>query len=236
MGKHYKIDKSQDFRKFRIEVVVSVLLAVALVIGLTFVLYDLYRNKNTVIDDSGNQAILSSVGSLEEEFTLHEREKYSIKVPADWRRINNPEVLSDHSRYYPDRYQGTTGDHIGRMVDVYIDDIPADLGIDKVVSVSPSSNGVVAGELSQQCYKFTDFPEGKAGNTFPSEWEEQNITFSCKTSKITNIVGAIESEQRTGIRLPTEAGDTNFFIVFTDHGSSLDNSIFFKVLDGFRTK
>lgn len=235
MSKHYQIERSQDSRKKRYVVVVAVFILLVLVGGSIYVVADLNRNRLS-IDNTENAATLGVVNPIKEPDQLFQTDLYQFKAPADWRRINNPEVTVGNKRYYPDRYQGTTGNHIGRKVDVYIDSIPSDLGIDKVIAVQPAGQRVIVGGMSEQCYYFTDVPDGKSGNNFPSFWEEEGIKFLCKSSVITNVVGAIYETQSTGVTLKTSVGDKNFFLVYTDHGSSTNNNIFIDILASFRTK
>jgi len=235
MGKHYRIDQSNDFRKIKLEIVTVILLIAVAIAGFVYVFIDLSSNETT-INDENNRATLGVVESIREAYEPYETEFYSLKVPKDWRRVNNPELIFGGIRYYPDRYQGTTGSNVGRRVDIYVNDIPPGLGIDKVLSVSSNGNKIITGSLSDQCYTFTDFPGGISGNVFPSVWKEEDIDFSCRTSSISNVIGAIDKSQRTGVQLEGKEGTNNYLFVYTDHGSSQDNSIFYEILSHVRAK
>lgn len=233
MRKHYRIDKGQDYRKIRLEVLVASMLSIGLIVGGAFVIFDLNKNK-VVIDESKNKAILGSVEPYEDPFKLYETNFYKVKVPSDWKQVNNPELIINGRKFYPERYQGVSGDHVGRRLDIYRDSIPNQLGIDKVVAVVVSKNKIEPIKTSPQCYKFTTFPKEQPGDNYPSQWE--GIDFTCMTSEITNVLGAVEKTQDIGARLFTEFGTTNYLLVYTDHGSRLDNSIFYDILKSFEAK
>lgn len=231
--RHYIIDQKQDARKVRFEILIAAVLFLAITIGGAYIFFDLNRS-DVVIDNSGNRAILGTVES-DEFYKRVENEYYEMKIPTDWKKINNPEVIINGTKYYPERYQGVEGEHVGRRIDVYREEIPFQLGIDKVVKVSAIGNKIVPTKTSPQCYKFTEFPAVESGDDHPSEWEE--IPFMCMTSQITNVLGAIEFTQEDGVVLDSENfGTQRFFLVYMDHGSRLDNSIFYNILESFRAK
>lgn len=236
MAKHYRIEKTQNNRTKKLAFAgTGLALLFAVAVGI-YVFFDL-NNNQLAVDDSNNRATLGVVESIKEDQQLVETDLYSMEIPADWRRVTNPEVSVNNVIYYPERYQGTSGKHVGRRIDVYIDSIPAGLGINKVVAIKPAGRRIIVDEISSQCYYFTDVPEGKSGNTFPSVWQEKGIDFSCNSSVLSNIVGAIHKSEADGVELDTsENGKKNIFLVYTDHGSFTDNSIFFDILESFETK
>lgn len=235
MGRTYRIDKARDFRKVRLEIVVFFSLIIIVFLGLLYVAYDLGKNKVTV-DDSGNYATLGVVESSKRPFSRVDTELYSMKIPADWKRVNDPEIIINGTRYYPERFQGTTGDDIGRRLDIYHKSIPSDLGVDKVIAVTGMGKRIGVGDMSEQCYKFTERPDERYGDDYPSVWKEKDIEFMCKTSKLTNIIGAIEHKQSDGVTLDSSHGPISFLLVYTDHGSSQDNDIFREILESFEAK
>jgi hypothetical protein len=233
-SKHYRIDKSQDFRKVRTEVVVASLIVIFLVVGVAYVIFDLSKSK-PVIDNSKNEAILGTVSATTDSYTTRETKWYEVKVPADWKRVSNPEIITEGHRYYPDRYQGVTGDNVGRRVDIYVNSIPAGLGIDKVVAVKTVGNRIIPIETSPQCYAFTDVSKENPVDYYASEWK--GIQFTCMTSRITDVLGAIERNQTEGIVLDSDsAGTVKFFLVYTDSSSRMNNSIFYEILKSFKAK
>ena len=231
--RHYRIDQKPDNRKIRFEILIAAVLLIAIVVGGTYIFFDLNRS-DVVIDNSGNRAILGTVES-DEFYKRVDNEYYQMKIPTDWKKINNPEVIVNGTKYYPERYQGVEGEHVGRRLDVYREEIPYQLGIDKVVKVSAVGSEIVTVKTSPQCYKFTDFPYVESGDDHPSEWE--GIPFMCMSSQITNVLGAIEFTQRDGVVLDSpNYGTQKYFLVYMDHGSRLDNSIFYNILESFRVK
>jgi hypothetical protein len=235
MKKIYSVDKYKDNRRVRPEIVLVLLI---LILGLftgIFIYNDLRRN-STVVDKSGNQPILGEVVSTEEVYKVVETEHYIISVPENWTQVNSPEVIVEGVRYYPDRFQGTSGENIGRQVDVYYDAIPGGLPVSKILEVTVEGDRVFPREISPQCRSFTDTGAEKqpAGNPYPSKWND--INFMCRTSSVTNLVFALQNDSDEGLNFTVNDKNKRLGLVFMDHGSDQDNNIFFRILKEFKAK
>lgn len=195
-------------------------------------LFDLNRNPEQ-IDESQNDAILGEFISTIEEFKTVETDKYSMRIPEDWVKVNRPEIIENGQRYYPDRYQGVTRENVGRWIDVYIDDIP-NLVIDKAVKIEANGAFMRVGSISPQCNSFTELLISGQKEPTPTVWE--GISFRCSMTENSNNIAAIESRTESGVRLAGEKTDAKYMFYFSDRGSSQDNTIFQDILNSFQAK
>jgi len=231
MKKLYSVDHQQDTRRVRPEIVLlGVIIVLSMATGL-FVTYDLSKNP-TLINEVENQPVLGAI-EPDDEYKEVEKENYSLEIPTNWVEVNPPEVIVKGQRYFPVRYQGTTGKNIGRILEIYEGQIPALLPINKVLRVSVTGNSITPIEISPQCSTFTDLSEPD-GLVVPGRWSD--IEFACRAEGVSNIVGALSGDQSQGIVLTHQGRSERYLLVYTDHGSEQDNSIFFDILRSFKLK
>ena len=216
----------------RPEVLFSLLMVTMFFGGLAFVLFDLNRNPEQ-IDESQNDAILGEFVSDIEEFKTVETDKYSMRIPADWVKVNRPEIIVNGKRYYPDRYQGVTRENVGRWVDVYTTDLP-DLVADKVVKVEANGAFMRVGSISPQCQSFTELEvEGQKEPTI-TEWD--GLTFRCSMTLNSNNIVSVETSTSEGVSLAGDKSQDDYLFFFSDRGSSQDNTILQDILNSFQAK
>jgi hypothetical protein len=147
MKKLYKVDQYKDNRKVRPEIVLVVLVIIISLGVWAYVRFDLNKNK-TVIDDSNNRPILGAVAGNEDKYKTIEKEHYKLEIPENWIQVNSPSIIVGGRTYNPDRYQGTSGSNLGRILDVYHGSAPATLAVSKVLSVKVIGNEVEPREIS----------------------------------------------------------------------------------------
>lgn len=178
----------------------------------------------------------SEVKSRLSTYIDFEETAFIVKLPADWQKVAKPEVIVNAKRYYPYRFQGIGEASVGRSVDIYLDQIPGSLAVSKVLlaEVTSDSTALITQEISPQCYKYTDFPADRLGEPYATDW--QGRKFICNTSKETNTVAAIAGNLSDGVELTNGTKKQKLLLVYTDHGSAQNNSIFKDIVQGFRLR
>jgi hypothetical protein len=227
----YKSDKAIDSRKLRIEIVVSALLFIGAAALFTMVFIDI-RGHKTEIDNTKNEVLTKQIESTGYTFETYTQNDYALDLPKGWKKINSPEIIIDSQRYYPDRFQGVDEAHVGRQLDVYVNRIPANLPLTKALEVKVKDENILPLSLSGQCLNFTDVPKGGESSNYQTEW--QGHKFLCRPSRIVNKIVAIENDVVDGITLNNETKTVSFLIIYQDHGSNEDNSLFFYILESFK--
>lgn len=230
----YSYNKSRDYRKVKPEVVIATIAVLAVILTAIYLFLDLNSNA-TVIDNSNNEPTFSEVETATSSFKLHNTDEFAIRVPENMEYQGKVNVILDEGVKY-DTYQfvGQTDDAVGRKLEIYVDRIPADLPVNKVLHVMSSGNKIVPVRLSDQCYSFTDFPQERQGDPYESKWN--NITFTCKTTETSNIIAAIEERQSEGVKVNGLNMTHNYLFVYTDHGYAENNALFSEILRTFEAK
>lgn len=229
----FQADKAPDGRRVRMEVVVSVLVIILIVVAFVYILIDLRRSGQN-IDNSKNSVATSRIESTDLEYETYTQSTYVVDLPVGWKKINSPEIIIDGQRYYPDRFQGVEDSQVGRRLDVYLNSLPGLLPVTKLLEVNVMENEIIPKTISTSCLNFTDVPEGGEASQYPSEW--QNHKFICRPSGSANTVAAVNNDLGDGIVLNNENTSGRFLIIWQDHGSQEDNSIFFKLLETFKLR
>ena len=231
--KIYSATERIEERRLRPEVALALILITFFFGGLAFVLFDISQNPER-IDESNNNAILGEYVSQIEEFKTVETDNYSMRIPADWVNVNRPEIIVNGQRYYPDRYQGVTGENVGRWIDVYEGAELPNLAADKALKISANGAFLSVGAISPQCVSFTDLVVEDQNEPTQTTWE--GVDFLCSMTRSANNLVAVETETTRGVDLVGDKTQGKYLFFFADRGSSQDNTIFQEILNSFRIK
>jgi hypothetical protein len=168
--------------------------------------------------------------------TKHFDEKlFEFDAPDDWKFIG-----LDNSTYAYYKYQSTKKNFEARNLDIYVDKIPADMALNRVVAVKAQGARLSHGDASENCTSFATPDPSQAGTAaalkIKARWD--GIEFLCDNdTKFRNILGTTSTDGINTVKLtgPT-AGAHSFFFVYTDHSSISDKTIFYRVLESFKVK
>jgi len=235
MRTKYKASEKMERRKIRLDVVFALFFVILFVGGGGYIIYDLNLNR-TQIDDSQNRPIHSEVLSSNIKYKTVENDDYTLRIPEDWEEINRPQrIFEEGIRYYPYKYQGFEGDSAGRWLEVYVDRIPV-IPVEKIVEVEAQSDRLAVGEFSPQCIDIVDYDTQKYNRNADVEGEWGDLSFECRLSTIGNTIAAVETDAKKGYTFSVSGKKKTYLLVFADHGSSEDNTIFRSILESFRSK
>lgn len=161
---------------------------------------------------------------------------FSFDVPNDWEPVQIP-GLSAGTR----SWQNTKDNKGVRAITLYLDSVPADFAINRVVAVEVADNRMtVSGDVSDNCTNFTGSggqgSQASNAGKAPAKW--QGVNFICDTGNyVRDVVGTGSAGTLNATKLvgPT-TGAHNVFLTYTDNSASPDYGIFTDMLQTFQLK
>jgi hypothetical protein len=189
-----------------------------------------FFNTDTVITQA--PAVVSKVSDSNGAITRYNEGTFSLSLPASWKMIGHKSSpLSIYS------WQVVVG-KISRRLDVYIDSIPLTLGVNEVLPVKSSGNGVkTSGQISDNCSTFTKLPAGTKNTTsIKARW--QGVNFFCDLGNYERNVAGTSSTEGANVVTVTgkNSGAHKIFFVYTDNSINPNYTDFYSVLQSFHLK
>ncbi len=155
---------------------------------------------------------------------------FSMKIPATWESFT-----SDFAPPAPYAWRGNDLEDSARRIDIYIDDIPAKMAVNRLLPLRASGNNIVVGDnVSDNCVNFTEAQQADTHTgIITAKWS--GVTFYCDSANSSrNLVGVGTPDTINGIVLKgPQTGKHRVFFVYTDHSSSPDYTAFTNMLDTF---
>lgn len=157
---------------------------------------------------------------------------FTINLPHDW--VFTGKQTTPYVKY--SWHNTAKADNPGsRMLDVYVDTLPTQLGVNKVLPVQAAGDRLVPTTVSDNCADFTGnkVPGPPAA---PAKW--QGINFLCDLANyVRNVTGASSSQGINSVTLTGKlTGQHRFFFTYTDNSSNPEPTIFAGALRSFRVK
>lgn len=158
---------------------------------------------------------------------------FSITLPADWKYLGrDPSIV-----YHPYRWQSTAQNETGRMLAVYVDNIPVDMAVNRLLPLEVQGDHLMPGPVSDNCTTFTgDGASDGPSKNVTAKWA--GVNFICDMENYErNVVGtgsmqAINSVEFTG----QQTGTHPLFFTYTDDTAQPDYTIFSDALSSFKLK
>lgn len=211
----------------RIVVIISLVLAVLLVWAGT------WATKRYIKDDTSlNQApaITQAVKVSDAATKKFQEPTFSIDLPRGWK-----EVSPQNSVLHPYSWHGASGTDRMRSIDIYVDNIPVDMAVNRLLPVEAHKNGVeVQNAVSDNCASFTGASKdtAKTGSA-PAKWSGQ--AFLCDmANKTRNVTGTSSPDGVNAVNVTGQQGTHRYFFVYTDNSSAPAYDIFTRALATFK--
>lgn len=156
---------------------------------------------------------------------------FELDLPSDWHAVDAPKV-----RYAVYSWAGTKGDNVARRLDIYVDNIPFDLAVNRLQPVQADGNHFdITDTTSDNCTSFTQrAPDSAQTGNAPSKWS--GVDFLCDVGNYERDVVATGSTE--GVNMATLTGATSgshrVLLVYSDNTSSPDYTIFATIIKSFR--
>lgn len=157
---------------------------------------------------------------------------FALDLPKDWKleshRTQGFNVYSWHS---------SDTETAGRLLSIYIDSIPASLGVNRAVLVKSDGDRLIpSGEVSDNCASFTSKSAGAPLTASPAKWS--GINFLCDLGNyLRDVVGTVSSDGLNRVELTGgTSGRHALFFTYTDNNIEPDFTIFTNALQSFKLK
>lgn len=153
---------------------------------------------------------------------------FTIYLPADWIYTGRAD-----DTYHAYTFENTAENKGARTLAIYVDSIPTTLGVNRVLPVEASGNGVAPNTVSDNCANFTGNKVPGPPST-PAKWA--GIDFLCDLANYarnvtgTSSPGAINVVTLTG----PKSGQHKLFFTYTDNSAEPNYQIFYDALQSFR--
>lgn len=189
-----------------------------------------YLRPDTTINQS--HAVVTKVTGSQLANKRFSERTFTIELPHDWAFVGQ-----QSKPYLKYSWHNTAkADNPGsRMLDVYVDTLPANLGVNRVLPVQAAGDRLVPTTVSDNCAEFTgDKVPGSA--TTPAKW--QNVNFLCDLANyVRNLTGTSSPQGVNTVTLTGKnTGQHRFFFTYTDNSSDPDLTVFSSALRTFRAK
>ncbi len=230
---HYR-KKHRHKRLKRYAKVLFVTMALVLM-GWLAITLDILRNQSEP-DATENLSVSQTVGDDVYKYKIDEP-TFTMQLPGDWeevKRIN----LSNQAGIV---WQATRDKQADRYLTAYIDRLPPNIAVNRVVPLEASNEYFKVGNLSRQCHTFTvggtnNLVQANKLSPRQSKWE--GVDFICNlTNPIENQIGTSSKGAVNKVTIKgKEQGEHSYFFVYTDHNKQPNDQIFLDALNSFKAK
>jgi hypothetical protein len=224
----YRLGK-QIHKHRRIQRIAIVLLLVVLFAALVYWLMHL-RIAPTATIRNDTPVSKNYTSSQAAKVTINKPE-FKMEIPGGWTE-RKVETSPTGPRY---TFAAPTGEP--KMLDIYIDNPPTNLAINKAIVISLQGNGLTHDYVSENCVTFTD-PKYKNPQTgfAPARWQE--IDFICDMANSSRqVVGTISHDGMNQLSTTGVSGATHkVFMTYTDNDITPSYSTFYDILGSVQFK
>jgi len=225
----YTVNKTRSRKKLLIEFI-AVLLAIFIVAAF-LVWFFIFRGgtqSSASFNKTGGTVAVVEAATI--EFTVDE---FKISLPEGW------ELLGKQNPYYNQLYyefQSKVKDYDNRWLKVFVDVIPQDYALNKLLPITVEGNKLKPGIMSDDCKTFTGAPKPGSGQTSAQTWKAtwENVTFICNMQSQQNHVGTASAADGYNVPVTGPAKGTHkYFFVYIDHNVRPDTSILTDAVKSF---
>lgn len=229
----YHHRQSHHRRRRRFIKIVLITLLLLLVFGAA-IAYDLWKNQSEETS-GGSISVIQSFGG--EETLLVDEPTFSLQLPSDWQETQRLET--SQIKYVT--WQATKQKEDNRWLTIYIDKLPKQQNLNRVVAVQPSGDRLSVGSVSSQCQSFTlggTLDAGEAPGLRPKLTKWENVEFYCNLPRPhENEIGISSPDQIQAVTVNGEnQGQHTYFFMYTDHNIHPNYQIFLNALASFHAK
>jgi hypothetical protein len=165
---------------------------------------------------------------------LVDEEYFTLELPGDWKELERSDTPQERSI----AWQSQREDRTERFLKIYIDTIPEDKAINRLLPVRAEGNSLQHGELSYNCLTLTDEDEINRETVVPVMTSWQDISFWCNLPDLLgNEIGIGSADGLNKVRVTGRSqGEHEYFIVYNDSTVNPSSNILVNVVRSFRAK
>lgn len=226
----YKINRNTSNKLLAIKILIITLLVILIILIVLWFLF--FKNSGqsiTTFDRINGQK--TSVLPPTKDFTVDE---FSITLPEAWQFIGKQNPYYNEVYYM---FQSKEVNKDNRWLRVYVNVIPEQYAVNRLLPISTVENKFVAGEMSTDCKNFKGAPNFQNNDNGPQIWATtwQDIPFICDLSGSSNQVGTASKQNGNAVPLTGEKfGENKYYFVYIDQNAKPDYSILKNAVNSFR--
>jgi hypothetical protein len=188
-----------------------------------------YLKADTNISKPPKPSVSTVVGQDGATKTFNEP-GFTLALPKDWKYTGRSKDI-----YEAYTWENGKDDPGVRRLDVYIDNIPRTMGVNRLMPLQANGNKVSVGNLSDNCASFTGDKVPGNINT-PAKWD--GVDFLCDLANYErNVSGTSSAGNINEVTLTGPAtGRHSVFFTYTDNSAEPDYNIFTGALQSFKLK
>ena len=219
-------------RKALLIIACSILL-LSIIVGIIFI--DLKQSVSPTIE--GESRVISQIGSENSQQLVVNEPFYSFELPGDWK-----ETKRNENKFYTSiAWSATAKGKDNRSLTLYIDKIPFDMPLNRVVTVRSQGSGIAYNDVSDNCANFTvgGTQDGRiTSSSKPVVTKWNRVDFICNLPKaIDNVIGTGSEAMPNAVTITGPTGGAHkYFFVYTDRNFQPDYNILYEVLKTFKAK
>ena len=219
-------------RKALVILVCSILL-ICLVVGLIYL--DLRKHVSPSVE--GETRTVSQVLNENSQQITIDEPFYTFELPGDWKEIER----DANNHYTSIKWQATIPGKDNRWLELFIDRIPLNRPLNRLVAVSAQGNELRFSDISDNCSNFTiggTFDTSVASGLKPTLTKWNKVDFLCNLPRVTdNEVGTGSEGSMNSVTVAgRNKGSHKYFFVYTDRNFQPDYNILYDALKSFRAK
>lgn len=225
----YKINSNQSNKLLAFKIfLVTIFLIFLILIILWFIFFKNADQSITTFDRLNGQK--AALVPPTKDFTVDE---FKITLPEAW------QLIGKQNPYYNEVYylfQSTATNQENRWLRVYVNVLPEQYAVNRLLPITPSENKIIAGEMSTDCKNFKGAPNAQNSVNGAQSWATtwQDIAFTCDLSGASNQVGTASMQNGYAVPVIGEKSGTNkYFFVYIDQNAKPDYSILKNAVNSF---
>lgn len=227
----YKYRAGYGPKKHRGRKVALIIFCALLVVGglAGAVLWDAAKNQSSTVSGPGH-TVAQVLDEQTATPTTVDEQLYTLQLPAEWKEVDRRNSAQELSVTWQAKKKGEDN----RWLKVYVDRIPPDLAINRLLPVDAVGDTVAFRQLSENCTNFT----AAANKQLPAPSKWQQVNFICDLPNyVQNKVGTGSTEGVNSVKITGQTrGEHRYFFMFTDHNNTPDYNIFYSALKSFKAK
>ena len=225
----YKINSTQSSKWLAFKIfIITVLIIFILIIILWFLFFKNSGQSITTFDRLNGQK--TTLVPPTKDFTVDE---FKITLPEAWQFIGKQNPYYNEVYYM---FQSKEVNKDNRWLRVYVNVIPEQYAVNRLLPISPSENKLITGEMSTDCKNFNGAPNAQNSVNGAQAWVTtwQDISFTCDLSGVSNQVGTASMQNGYAVPVTGEKSVTNkYFFVYIDQNAKPDYSILKNAVNSF---
>lgn len=220
--------------KHRFKKLLAVMVVSFVIFGgiLSFVIWDARKNNTSPEIEGQSRQVAQSEDVKGAVSTTRVKEPYfSFDLPRGWKEVDRKNTTNERSI----TWQSKVKKEDNRWLKLYVDVIPVDLAVNRLLPIDVAGNTITYRQLSDNCKNFTT---AKSNTTEPQASKWQGVSFICDLpNHVQNKIGTgtAGATNATTISGP-EKGKHKYFFVYTDHNIHPDYQLFYSMLESFEAR